>query len=115
MTSHVELVAALAKPGQDIVDEMTVEKAAAIHMALGITGEAGEASDAVKKFAMYGKPLDRDHLIEELGDLEFYLEGLRQVFDISREEVLAKNIEKLTKRYASGSYSNQEAIARADK
>ena len=59
--------------------------------------------------------IDRENLVEELGDIEFYLEGLRQVFGVTREEVLAINQAKLEKRYSSGKYSNQQAQARADK
>jgi NTP pyrophosphatase (non-canonical NTP hydrolase) len=112
---HDELVQQLAKPGKDIKNEMTGATAHAMHMTLGIAGEAGEIVDCIKKWAIYGKTLDIDNLIEELGDLEFYLEGLRQAFGISREHVLEHNIEKLTRRYANLNYSNESAIARADK
>jgi len=50
-----------------------------------------------------------------MGDLEFYMEGLRQGLGITREEVLAHNIAKLSKRYSSGSYSDKHAQERADK
>jgi hypothetical protein len=53
--------------------------------------------------------------IEELGDLEFYMEGLRQGLGITREDTLKANIAKLSKRYASGKYSNQQAHEHADK
>ena len=113
--THPELVTALAKPGADIVASLTAEDAHALHMAVGISGEAGELLDAVKKAAIYRKPIDRENVIEEMGDLEFYMEGLRQGLDITREEVLAHNIAKLSKRYSSGSYSDKHAQERADK
>lgn len=115
MITHPELVSALAKPGQDIVATLTPEDAHALHMAVGVAGEAGELLDAVKKAAIYRKPLDRENVIEELGDLEFYMEGLRQGLGISREETIAHNIAKLSKRYSSGSYSDKHAQERADK
>ena len=65
--------------------------------------------------AIYGKPLDRENVIEELGDLEFYMEGLRQGLGITREETLQANVAKLGARYAAGKYSDKAAIARADK
>lgn len=113
--THPELVAALAKPGADIVATLTPEDAHALHMAVGVAGEAGELLDAVKKAAIYSKPIDRENVVEELGDLEFYMEGLRQGYGITREEVLAHNIAKLSKRYSSGTYSDKHAQERADK
>lgn len=38
-------------------------------MATGVSGEAGELLDAVKKSVVYKKPLDRENVVEELGDL----------------------------------------------
>jgi len=113
--NHADLVKALAKPGAEVAASLTPENAHLLHMAVGISGEAGELLDAVKKAAIYVKPIDRDNVVEELGDLEFYMEGLRQGVGISREETLNANIAKLSKRYASGKYSNQQAQERADK
>lgn len=110
-----EMVNALAKPGMAILNELTPEKAHNIHMAIGIAGEAGELLDAVKKEAIYGKELDRENVIEELGDLEFYMEGLRQGLNITRDETLKANISKLGVRYQGMVYSNEAAQKRADK
>ena len=112
---YSEMVKALAKPGQQIIEQQTAEQAHIQHMAIGISGEAGELLDAVKKSSIYQKPLDRENVIEELGDLEFYMEGLRQGLNISREETIEANINKLGKRYSSGAYSNSQAQDRADK
>lgn len=112
---HSELVKALAKSGQDIVNTLTPHNAHLLHMAVGVSGEAGELIDAVKKAAIYNKPLDRENVVEELGDIEFYLEGLRAELGITREETVEHNIQKLSKRYASLSYSDQQAQQRADK
>jgi NTP pyrophosphatase (non-canonical NTP hydrolase) len=113
--THPELVAALVKPGADIIASLTPEKADAWHMASCIPGEAGELFDAVKKNVIYNKPLDRANVIEELGDLEFYMEGLRQNLGITREETIAANITKLSKRYEGLQYSDTAAQLRADK
>lgn len=109
------MVSALAKPGADVVEGLTAESAHLLHMAVGISGEAGELLDAIKKSAIYCKPINLDNVIEELGDLEFYMEGLRQGVGITREQVLEANVAKLSKRYAKGTYSNQAAQERADK
>ena len=112
---HNEMVAALAKDGGDIIKELTPETAHNLHMAVGISGEAGELLDAVKKQAIYGKEIDRENVIEELGDLEFYMEGLRQQMGITRQETIDANIAKLGKRYEGFQYSNEAAQKRADK
>lgn len=85
------------------------------HAATGVAGEAGELLDCVKKSAIYGKPLDVDNLIEEMGDLEFYLSRLRTLLRVTRDTILKANTEKLNKRYADGKYSDQQAQVRADK
>jgi NTP pyrophosphatase (non-canonical NTP hydrolase) len=113
--THQALVAALAKPGAAVLGALTPESAHLLHMAVGVSGEAGELLDAVKKHAVYTKPLDRDNIIEELGDLEFYMAGLRDALGITRQETLAANIRKLSLRYSTGSYTDQQAQARADK
>ena len=112
---HIHLVHNLTKPGAEIAATLTATEAHLLHMALGVSGECGELVDAIKKAAIYKKPLDRANVIEELGDLEFYLEGLRQGLGISRGLTLQANIEKLQARYAQGAYSDAQAVARADK
>jgi len=110
-----EMVKALAKKGDDIVIEMTPKQADLLHMAVGVNGEAGELLDAVKKHVIYQKALDVDNVVEELGDLEFYMQGLRDNLGISREEVIQHNVDKLSVRYGKGTYSNVQAIKREDK
>lgn len=112
--TYSAFVAALVKPGIDILKDLTPEKVDLLHAAVGVGGEAGELLDAVKRHVIYGKDLDRDNVVEELGDLEFYMEQTRQRLGITREETIAANHTKLQKRY-DGKYSDQKAIARADK
>lgn len=113
---HQKMVKDLIKPGADILASLTSEKCHLDHMAQGAAYEAGELGDAIKKHIMYNKPLDRENVIEELGDMEFYMEGLRQGLGITREETLEANMKKLLKgRYKTGTYSDDQAIARADK
>lgn len=113
--SHSQLVSNLCKPAGDILVQLEDMDCHMIHMIMGIAGEVGELLDAIKKTVIYGKPLDPEHVIEELGDIEFYLEGLRQGLGLNRDDILQANITKLQKRYASGSYSDNEAKERADK
>lgn len=86
-----------------------------LHATFGIVGEAGEIADAIKKHYFYNKPLDLENVIEELGDLEFYMQALRMCLAISRKDILIANMVKLSKRYGTGSYSDAQAQARADK
>ena len=54
-----------------------------VHAVMGISGEAGELLDAIKKRWVYGKTLDIENVIEELGDIRFYMEALMNILDIS--------------------------------
>jgi len=85
------------------------------HMKDGLVGEVGELVDCLKKHLVYGKDLDYKNLVEELGDIEFYLEGIRQIFALDRKAILSLNIKKLTQRFHTGTYSDQQAQERADK
>lgn len=86
-----------------------------VHAAMGVAGEAGELVDAIKKSWIYGKPLDRDNVIEELGDLRFYIQAMQNVLGISESDILQHNANKLSKRYRGLRYTDQAAIDRADK
>ena len=118
MKTFKQLAADLSKPGDEIAALITAQEAHLWHMATGVSGEAGEAGellDAVKKSVLYKKPLDRENVVEELGDLRFYMAGLMNALDITEDELVEATNKKLGKRYASGSYSNEQAQERADK
>lgn len=85
-----------------------------IHAALGVTGEAGEFADAVKRVAIYEGVPDRANMIEELGDLLWYIAYACEVLGEPLEIVARDNIEKLKKRYPEA-YSDFNAHARMDK
>lgn len=98
-----------------ILKEMPTEKDNLAHCAMGISGEAGELLDAIKKNWAYNKPLDMENVIEELGDMEFYMEALRIQLNITRQETIDANVKKLSRRYHEGKYSDTQAVNRADK
>ena len=75
-----------------------------INGVMGLCGESGEAIDIVKKHLAQGHELDRDALIKELGDIAWYLAETAYALDVSLEDVLQKNIDKLKKRYPEGFY-----------
>ena len=87
----------------------------ALHAALGVAGEAGELADAIKKEYIYGKPRNRENVVEELGDLRFFIQAVMNHYGITESEVLQENGNKLAKRYNGLRYSGEAAIARADK
>ncbi len=115
MINHSEMVRALAKNGEIIAQEIDGDDAHLMHMAVGVSGEAGELLDAIKKKVIYRKPLNMENVLEELGDIEFYMEGLRQGIGVTRDECLAANIAKLGKRYEGMQYTDKAAQVRADK
>lgn len=82
-----------------------------INGVMGLCGESGEAIDIVKKWLAHGHELDREHLIKELGDIAWYLAETATALDISLEEVLSMNIEKLKKRYPDG-FESEKSINR---
>lgn len=112
---YPDFVAALAKQGAAVREGLTDHSTDLLHAAVGICGEAGELLDAIKKHAVYGKPIDMGNVIEELGDLEFYMQQLRNAIGVPREFCILQNVRKLEKRYSTGVYSDAQAQARADK
>ena len=70
-----------------------------INNALGLTGEAGEVVDQVKKEIYLNRVLSREELVEELGDTLWHLAVLASARGICLEEVATYNIEKLKGRY----------------
>ncbi len=69
---------------------------------MGLCGEAGEASDIVKKHLFQGHELNREKLIDELGDVAWYIAETAYALNVKLEDVLIHNIEKLKKRYPAG-------------
>lgn len=86
-----------------------------LHALLGLSGEVGELVDPVKKSMFYGKALDVENIREEAGDLLWYIAGpLCRALDCTLEDLARANVAKLQKRYPE-KYTDQAAIARADK
>ncbi len=82
-----------------------------INSVMGLCGESGEVIDLVKKHVSHGHPLNREKLIDELGDVAWYLAECADAIGITLEEVLVHNIEKLKKRYPEG-FSTERSINR---
>lgn len=69
---------------------------------LGLAGECGEVCDIVKKALFQGHELDRAGLIEEAGDVLWYLAELAAGLGVSLEDIAVQNVMKLRRRYPNG-------------
>ena len=75
--------------------------------ALGLSAEAGEFTEVVKKIILQGKPYTEEnifHMKRELGDLCWYLAQACMALDTDFNEVLQMNFEKLSARYPEGAF-----------
>lgn len=73
--------------------------------AIGLASEAGECLDFVKKIVFHGKEWSEENrmkLIGELSDVQWYATNMCIALGVTREEVLAENVRKLTARYPEG-------------
>ena len=80
---------------------------------LGLTGEAGEVADHLKKHLYQGHALDEQELKQELGDVLWYVALLLDTTGLTLTEILDANIEKLTLRYPDG-FSTEASRGRPD-
>lgn len=78
------------------------ENDARLCWALGLTGEAGEVAELVKKHFFHSRDMDREKLVKELGDTLWYLSICALSWDIPLEEIAQANLAKLRARYPEG-------------
>ena len=84
---------------------------------VGINAEGGEFLEIIKKMIFQGKPFNADnkeHMIIELGDLMWYVTQACMALEVSLDEVVARNVTKLEKRYPGGSFDVYYSENRAD-
>ena len=75
--------------------------------ALGLTAEAGEFTEVVKKIILQGKPYNEDnvfHMKRELGDICWYIAQACMALDTTFDEIIEMNVEKLKARYPGGEF-----------
>ena len=85
--------------------------------ALGISAEAGEFTEVVKKIILQGKPYNEEkvfHLKRELGDICWYLAQAFMALDTDFDEILEMNVEKLSARYPEGTFDVHKSENRKD-
>ena len=91
LKGYNEIVAKLASPQTHAMH--------ILHAAMGLASEAGEILDNVKAHLFYDKPLDEVNLVEEAGDILWFLSLLLQQQGLTIEDAVAGNRAKLAKRY----------------
>ena len=77
--------------------------------AVGISAEGGEFLEIVKKITFQGKPYDEasiNHLKIELGDVLWYVAQACMALDVSLDDVIARNVQKLAARYPDGHFDS---------
>ena len=75
--------------------------------AVGMSAEAGEFTEIVKKIVFQGKPVNEEnlfHMKRELGDIMWYVAQACMGLNTSIDEIIEMNVEKLEKRYPGGSF-----------
>ena len=90
----------LKSNGADIPHLMTA--------AFGISAEAGELVEIIKKMFLQGKPYTEDNIIhmkKEAGDILWYMSQLCIALDTTFEELMEINYQKLSARYPEGTFS----------
>lgn len=85
-----------------------------IYAALGMCGEAGEASELIKKYAYHGHTIDTEHLARELGDVLWYVSYTAHLFGYPLGKIMAMNQEKLAKRYPDGKFDAERSRNRKE-
>ena len=78
---------------------------------MGISGEAGEVTDYLKKVLFHGHELDSNKIKDELGDVLWYLSTIASTCGVALSDVASANIKKLKKRYPDG-FSEERSINR---
>ena len=97
--SFIESLSSLDGKGSNIHRLLTA--------AVGISAEGGEFMEIVKKMVFQGKPWNddnREHLIIELGDVLWYVMQACKALDVSIDDVVSGNVDKLKKRYPGGDF-----------
>ena len=85
--------------------------------ALGMSAEAGEFTEVVKKIFLQGKSYNEEnvfHLKRELGDICWYITQACMALDTNFNEILQMNYEKLSARYPEGTFSVYKSENRKD-
>lgn len=81
---------------------------------LGLSGEAGEVADLIKKEYYHSHPRNPEKVKEELGDTLFYLSVTAGYYGFTLEEIAVANNQKLAARYPNG-FESERSINRNER
>ncbi|MCR1933545.1 nucleoside triphosphate pyrophosphohydrolase family protein [Clostridium tepidum] len=85
-----------------------------INGVMGLNGEAGEVIDIVKKYLYQGHELNKNKIIDELGDVLWYINLIANSINMSLEHIAKYNISKLEKRYPKGCFRVEDSVNRSE-
>jgi NTP pyrophosphatase (non-canonical NTP hydrolase) len=108
---RTEYTPAFVQHGHDRTPPEGVNLARLIHAALGACTETGELQDMIKKHIIYGKPFDAVNILEECGDVLWYLALALDATGHTMDECMERNIAKLRKRFPER-FTSEHALAR---
>jgi NTP pyrophosphatase (non-canonical NTP hydrolase) len=117
-STHVQKLINSLKEEQEVVGCRTAMLAPSKLVSLG-----GEVSELIKKRWIYGKLIDLRHMEKLIAQIIYLVSLIASDTDpdvinldleYSLTKVLEMNYEKLAQRYSSFTYSNEQAIARAE-
>lgn len=105
------------KKFQAMTDKLFVTKRHPIdpiieHSIDGIGSEAGELVDAGKRIKWYGTEPDYTNLLEECGDILFYMDKLLRKIGSDFDGAMQANMRKLSKRYKDYEFTKDQAVNR---
>ena len=99
----------------DVTDDADVPRL--LTAALGLSAEAGEFTEVVKKIMLQGKPYNEDnvfHMKRELGDICWYLAQACMALDTSFDEIMEMNVDILKARYPGGEFDVHQSENRKE-
>lgn len=77
-----------------------------MYAALGLTGEAGEVAEKIKKWHRDGH-INAEEFEKELGDVIWYVSELATILGLNLESLFEKNLIKLQKRKQKGTLGGE--------
>jgi len=102
-TNYADLLSRLSQ----LEVESDVDVPRLLTAALGMSAEAGEFTEVVKKIFLQGKPYNEEsvfHMKRELGDIMWYIAQACMALDTNFREIMEMNYEKLSARYPEGTF-----------
>lgn len=108
----IEFCNVYKRPGHEVIDNFNTAALANItHGAIGVSTEAGELLDIIKRRMIYSKPFCREHIIEEVGDILHYLTYIAEAMHFSFEDAMEANMRKIKVRYPN-KFNTHDALNR---